>query len=1083
VSAARGGLPAQVRTALGDFIQDVLDHPANRARWRRLSRAGRASLPADLWREAVLVVYRLLFVLRAEAAGVLPFMAETWWRSTYSPAGALAELSRAVLARGRAPLEEGLRELFAVLERGCRAGGLHVPALGGLFRREETPLLEAWRWGDRSCGRLLDRLLWLPAEGTAEGLPYAELRPEELGEVYEHLLGFEPGLATAAMARLRRGNLEVVVPAEQARPYGQAAAGTAGKTRVVWVEEIVPVAPSPARFYLRAAPGRKTSGSYYTPPDLVRFLVDETLRPQVEALSPADDPRPRDLLTLTVLDPAMGCGHFLVAACRFLGDHLLEACRACAARGLWDRVPGEIAPRLRANGGRASAAALGLCKQLVAGRCLYGVDRDAVAVELARACVWLEVGSETLSWALLEHRLVHGDSLTGPFSTDLPHPRRPPTAAPPTPLEQQFLGQLAAALDRARCGKEDALGPFWVLALAWAGAVMLWEEAGVTAAYRDLLAHVAAQGTLPDRLSPAVLRLIRRGAGLEALPPERDGLVAALGRRPLRGNAGGPLPFDLTFPEVFFPNGPAPGRQGFHAVLCNPPWEAIRPAEKEFFAAHDLTVLDAPTARERRGRIEELTRRPRVGGGWAAYRTRFEGQKACHDRLYRHQKVLVGNDLAGRYSDSYRVFAERAADLLRPGGYVGLLLPAAFHANEGATGVRRLYLEGMTLKGCYSFENRRRLFPIDSRCKFALVVAARGGPTDEFPCAFYLHDPVSLLRPREHLRYSLDFVRRTGGEYLTFVEARGRGELAVLDRMLAGGRALHRLEETHGLVFRTEPYAFNITTHGRLFTPQRTAGVLPGHLLLQEGKCFHQFTDRWGPPPRYAIPTDAAGGRPAALPNARFYRLAFRTIANATNERTAIGAVLPPGILVANSVAVEAAPERRANGVALWACAALNSFAFDLTVRLKGGANMNLFIMRTGLIPAAVPEAFLAHAALRLVCNHAGFAPLWREQLGGAWREPGREPFLWPVLETDAERWQVRAAVDAVVACAYGLSRREYACLLGTFRHKTQPRAAEWCLEKFDELRRVGEEAFARRHDPYWDIPLNPALPAAQPLA
>jgi len=172
---------------------------------------------------------------------------------------------------------------------------------------------------------------------------------------------------------------------------------------------------------------------------------------------------------------------------------------------------------------------------------------------------------------------------------------------------------------------------------------------------------------------------------------------------------------------------------------------------------------------------------------------------------------------------------------------------------------------------------------------------------------------------------------------------------------------------------------------------------------------------------------------------------------------------------VANSVAVEAAPERRRNSVALWVCAVLNSFAFDLSVRLKGGANMNLFIMRTGLVPAAVPETFLAHAALRLVCNHAGFAPLWREQLG--------ETFRRPVLETDEERWQVRAAVDAVVAAAYGLNRGEYVDLLGTFRHTSQPRAAEWCLEKFDELKRVGEDEFTRRHDPYRDVPLPTALP------
>jgi hypothetical protein len=1058
VTAGPRGLPGQVRTALEEFVQDVLDHPANRPRWRQLPAAARASLAGDLWREAVVLVFRLLFALRAEATGLLP------------PAGAVSSLPSGPGLEGR------LREVFAALNLG-----------GRFFRPEETPLLETRSWGDDACDRLLRGACGSglsdhpgadkPDAPARDGCPPSlarracvgrgrDPRPEDLGDVYEHLLDLEPGLATAPMVRLRRGSLEVVVPAEQGRPYREAG-GPGHKTRVKWVEEIIPVAGSPGAFYLRAAPGRKTSGSYTTPLDLVRFLVEETLRPQVEALSPTDDPRPRELLTLTVLDPALGSGPFLLGACRFLGNRLHAACRACAARGLWDRIPAEIAAHLTDDRPEARA----LCKELVARHCLYGVDRNAFAVEVARASLWLEVGSRTLPWAVLERRLVHGDSLTGPFSTDLPHLTRPPGPAPPGPLEREFLLHLRGAADRARSGLDEALLPFRVVALAWAGAVMLRGEPGATGAYRELLAHVADHADLPEPVGPAVLRLLRHATGLAPLPPERDALAAALRHAPLGSSDGPPLSFDLTFPEVFFPNGAVAGWQGFHAVLCNPPWDAIRPAEKEFFAAHDLAVLDAPTARERSGRIEELSRRPEVARAWSAYRARLAGQKACHDRLYRHQKVLIGNDLAGRYSDNYRVFAERAADLLRPGGYAGLVLPAAFHANEGATGVRRLYLEEMALQCCYSFENRRRLFPIDGRCKFALVVARRGGPTAEFPCAFYLHDPA-WLSGREPLRYSLEFVRRTGGEYLTFVEARGPGELRVLNRMLDAGRPLRDLEETHRLVFRTEPYAFNVTTHGPLFTAAPAGRTPKGYLVLQEGKGLHQYTDRWGRLPRYLVHEVAAAERPAALPNARYYRLAFRTIAHATNERTAIFAVLPPGVLVANSVAVEAAPGERPNTVALWACAVLNSFAFDLSVRLKGGANMNLFIMRTGLVPAALPEAFLAHAALRLVCNHAGFAPLWREQVGEAWRGP--------VLDTEAERWEVRAAVDAVVAAAYGFTREEYACFLGTFRHRSQPRAAEWALEKFDDLLRQGEETFTRRHDPFWAVPLNPALP--QPI-
>jgi hypothetical protein len=119
---------------------------------------------------------------------------------------------------------------------------------------------------------------------------------------------------------------------------------------------------------------------------------------------------------------------------------------------------------------------------------------------------------------------------------------------------------------------------------------------------------------------------------------------------------------------------------------------------------------------------------------------------------------------------------------------------------------------------------------------------------------------------------------------------------------------------------------------------------------------------------------------------------------------------------------------------------------------------------------------YLVHSALRLTCNHAGYETLWREQVGGTWHEP-KSPSTWPVLATDDERWAARAVIDAVVADAYGLSREQYAHILSTFSHKTYPKAPALCLEKFDELQRIGLDAFTRKYDPYHDIPLNENLP------
>ena len=141
--------------------------------------------------------------------------------------------------------------------------------------------------------------------------------------------------------------------------------------------------------------------------------------------------------------------------------------------------------------------------------------------------------------------------------------------------------------------------------------------------------------------------------------------------------------------------------------------------------------------------------------------------------------------------------------------------------------------------------------------------------------------------------------------------------------------------------------------------------------------------------------------------------------------------------------------------------------------------DVNLFIVERMPIPAyhAIREKFVAHQAVRLTANHSGYDPLWREQVGVAWREPVKPLFNWPVLATDDERWAVRAAIDAVVADAYGLSPYQYAHVLSTFKHTSYPKAPELCLAMFDELKAIGLDAFTKKHDPYWDIPLNENLP------
>jgi hypothetical protein len=298
-------LRLQARHAVEQFIQGVLDHPANRERFATMTAAERERLPRRLWREGLIVVYRLLFILRGEASGAFRFASTSPWRHTYSPGSALADVARQALDHGADTghyLEQGLRKLFEIFEKGLHWKEAHIDPLGGrLFGREETPLLSDCAWDELGCARLLDKLLWTLEKPTGRGrrqddqgpgrrrINYADLDVEDLGRVYEALLELEPGLATEPMVRLRRAKLEVVVPAAQGQKYRPVAApavadvetdgaadeaeseeedpddedASGKKTKVAWVEDIVPRSGSPGTFYLRVGLGRKASGSYY----------------------------------------------------------------------------------------------------------------------------------------------------------------------------------------------------------------------------------------------------------------------------------------------------------------------------------------------------------------------------------------------------------------------------------------------------------------------------------------------------------------------------------------------------------------------------------------------------------------------------------------------------------------------------------------------------------------------------------------------------------------------------------------------------------------------------------------------------
>ncbi|QOJ00962.1 MAG: N-6 DNA methylase [Phycisphaeraceae bacterium] len=1188
-------LRVQARLAVEEFIQSIIDNDANRE--RLAAAADKSALAKQLWHEGLVVVYRLLFILKCETTSdpsrVFRFASSTLWRNTYSPSTALAKVVRMVLDEGAQSgrfLEDGLRILFSMFEKGVDHPGLTVRPLGGaLFGAQSAPLLAELKWGEQAVAHLLDRLLWTsPKRGAAsrERVHYGPLDVEDLGRVYEALLELEPGISTEPMCRLRRQKLEVVVPAAQGEKYKPVAAAPppdtsdgddddettddadgadeetparGKKTKVEWIE-VIPV----GRFYLRVGLGRKASGSYYTPHSFVRFLVQETLGPQCAERSPPDDPNPGEILKLKVLDPACGSGHFLVEACRFLAARLYESARLCdeqaseleakaeaetdaaAKQKLVERAA-ELSRRLKdlpdsddellsylpgrspegGITGFSQAKAEGICRRLVAVHCIYGVDMNPLAVELAKLALWIESHAEGFPLTFLDHRIVLGNSLTGPFWDKLtmaPGTQQPVANLFRQNLDRLFTQRLSDALSLVRdleagvgvdvdeLRKKQAikgeldrkLMPFRVLAAAWTGGVMLGTAVGEGEpacdddAYAALLKTVGETGDLPEAIGGDNLRvMIGRGLGLPAgslAPSNRDELL----RLALTGECPAALPYDLAFPEVFHPTGIAHGRNGFHAVLGNPPWDVVEVQLPEL-----LAVVDPEFQKGVPGAVEEAIQR--LAGDSETLR-QIADANHHRDEFTRIAKALLDDAHGGM--DLYACFAARFADLSCQ--YVGIVVPDGFHRNKEVTWLRRRFWTGRRIARIAGFVNTNSLFTdLPGVVQFdVIVIDLRGVRRSGFPAMFRQLDDQALFDTSAWADYPWEFAESASSEHLTLLETRTTADAHVCGAIYAPhherlGDVLKRwhidlTQEVNKRLFGHHftrlheiPDLRDVDTRtSEGLSKSLELGIIPClegrsiqiHNLLWPG----EPGSHWNPVPTLGLDCSSSASAvreklTQIAPRLRYFRLMARQTCGSplTNERSAVFAVVCPGLSAINSVIAETLPSRRPNSHALTIASLLGTFSFDFTIRMQIGPNLSLFIVETIPIPGLdqATRLMLAHGAMRLAALHSAYMPLWREQFGDEWREVERQPFAWPALAGDKARWAVRSAIDAVVADAYGLSREQYAHVLSTFGHKSSPEASKLCLAGFDELQAIGLEAFCKKHDPYWDIPLNESLP------
>jgi hypothetical protein len=392
--------------------------------------------PNQVYAGLLTVLLRLVFVLYAEDRGLLS--SDPIFVNNYSVAG-LFERLREDQAHNPDTMDSRygawarLLALFRLIWRGANHGSMKIPGRRGyLFDPDRYPFLEGRASASDSAPRLprvpdgviyrvLLRLLVL----DGERLSYRNLDVEQIGSVYEAMMGFElhvaAGPSIAIKPKKRNGapvtiNLSELLGVASAKRNewlnkttdhkvtGQAeralkeAVTTDGLMAALDRRIARNVTPDPVptgAMIFQPSPERRRSGSHYTPRSLTQPIVESALAPVLKKLG--DRPRPEQILALKVCDPAMGSGAFLVEACRQLGDALVTA---------W-HIHNETPPLPPDEDELLHA------RRIVAQRCLYGVDKNEMAADLAKLSLWLATLARDHEFTFLNHALRHGDTLAG----------------------------------------------------------------------------------------------------------------------------------------------------------------------------------------------------------------------------------------------------------------------------------------------------------------------------------------------------------------------------------------------------------------------------------------------------------------------------------------------------------------------------------------------------------------------------------------------------------------------------------------------------------------------------------------------
>jgi hypothetical protein len=980
---------------------------------------------------ALTLVFRYMFLLHVEARGYLPVNSPVYSRRS---ATSLARECHEALSSGPGDktstrVWDDLRTLVGMIRRGDTDAG--VPAYNGqLFAADGFPgseLLEQASITNAHLAPALDAIAYDTDRAEAPGLDYAGLQVGHLGAIYEALLSMK--LSSAPEDLIYDKKRKVYRPAR------------GGEESEVTRRDL---------FYQSEKGDRKAGGVFYTRQEFVRHLLKHSLEPALDdhlaavrkTLERDPDEAARMLFDFSVLDPAMGSAHFLTVALDVMADRyatfLADVDGFPGIKQQLDELRRDDLPGVRPPEDGE------LMRRLILKRCIYGVDISPMAVEVANITLWLAsfVPGLALSW--LDGNLKCGNSLIGVADAKVVERG-----------ERQgfmFSDPVREAMDAATAKQRELESNLDLTPEDVQRNHKIQAELDeITADLRSVFDLWAAEPLGLDgarRVDPTVVmeqeRLTHRDQQLV------DGAISYASDHSF-------FHWPLEFPGVFHRD-----KAGFDVVVGNPPWEEVKLEKLGFYALRAPGLHGISDGQERRKRIAKLDEE------------HPDWREVLHSKQEQLATARSFLSRAGSYelqgggdTDLYQLFCERYTKLVRQSGRLGVVLPRSALVTQGAEGFRQWLLGSTTVKRIDVIKNSKMwAFPITAQYTIALLTM-HNTPAQS-ALIFQTTGPSASLSDFKKVADSegIDIRSETLGSS-RLIQTQPSQRHADILSTIRRGTEFKELQIPESVILRISPSAASHVTPYRELDATQQKGKFEhpqgeDRVPVWRGMSFHQYDPHGDKPAGYADWKEIAEWTHLKRSRAHIFkrmfsekvlrdassnpmlkaRIAYRAINRATDPRTIVACLVPPRTPLTNAAPYLLFRDWETIGQSA-VIAVLNSIPFDWQARMYVEMNINMFILNMLCFPHwdNIDWRRIGSLAARLSCVDDRFADFAAE----AGVDYG--------ALTKAERDDMRAEIDALVAQGYGLDVDELRFIFTDFTLDAVPEHyRDLVVAKFEAL-------------------------------